>query len=67
MSALKLSPSQLRMLRNIADGKAPTDGISGRSAHGGAAATFASLHRHGLVSGMNVTAAGRQALAGAKA
>jgi hypothetical protein len=45
----KLSTSQLWALRNIANGKAPGDGISGRSAHGGLTATMHSLYVRGLI------------------
>jgi hypothetical protein len=52
----------LGMLRNIAEGRQATYGLTGRSAHGGASGTLAALHRHGLLIDGQLTPAGRQAL-----
>lgn len=60
----KLSPSQIRMLRSIREHGSPTYGLRGRSAHGGAEGTLASLRRRGLVtSDCQLTTEGERALA----
>jgi hypothetical protein len=61
-----LSPAMLDMLRNLAAGKSPTAGLTGRSAMGGASGTLTALHRRGLLKDMVVTAAGHEALKGSK-
>ena len=46
---LRLSDAQLLMLLSVAAGRSYTAHLSGRSAHGGATGTLASLVRRGLV------------------
>jgi hypothetical protein len=64
-----LSDAQLRMLRAVKASGNPCDGLSGRSAHGGATCTLSSLQRKSLLrfdtvtDGWVLTAAGDVALA----
>jgi hypothetical protein len=58
----KLSPTMLAMLRRVAEGRPATDGLHGRSEHGGAAGTWSSLIRRGLLDERGkITEAGRAA------
>jgi hypothetical protein len=59
---MKMTPSKKNMLTNIADGKAPTHGLSGKSAFGGATGTWASLHRDGLLKDGDITPDGLAAI-----
>lgn len=60
----RLSAAQRAMLERIAKHGEPLRGLRGRSQHGGAAGTLASLYRRGLVVGRrpSPTADGRAAL-----
>lgn len=60
------SAAAIEMLENIANGLSPTAGLSGRSAHGGAAATYSALYRHGLRDEKGVTAEGLAAISKAR-
>lgn len=62
--ARAITSTQLRMLRNIADGRGWDADLSGRSQYGGATATKQSLHKRGLLQNGQLTDAGRDALAG---
>lgn len=63
-----LTPAQILWLKAIAEGRHPSDHLHGRSAHGGATRTRASLTRQGYVDQEgNITQAGREALGCAKA
>lgn len=57
-----ISDKQLAMLRKIAAGEDPAQGVSGRSAWGGFHAIRTSLTRRGWVSHGQVTLAGQQEL-----
>lgn len=58
-----LSPAQIRVLRNLAQDRAASDGISGRSAYGGLSGTIVSLSIRGLIGREGkITDAGRAAL-----
>lgn len=59
----KLTPTMKSMLTKIADGKSPTDGLIGRSEHGGASSTYSALFRHKLVANDGkITPAGLEAI-----
>ena len=62
----KPTPSQLRALRNLAEGKAIDCHIRGRSAAGGFSGTLASLFRRGWIDRAGITAKGRAVLAAAE-
>ncbi len=64
----KPSAAAIAMLKNMATpGLSPTDGLCGRSAHGGASRTWTALYRHGLRDENGITAKGYMAIAEAKA
>lgn len=56
---IKLHPPERRILENLHAGKPWNVHLTGRSAHGGATGTLASLTRKGLLLNMNITEAGR--------
>ncbi len=58
----KLTPSQRRVLENLAAGRRADSHCSGRSQFGGLTATVASLHRAGLMDSKGITDAGREAI-----
>jgi hypothetical protein len=63
MSDVKLTPTQLQILRNIRDFDDPFKGFSGMAASGGAMRSLQSLFRKGLVEGYEqLSEAGRAAL-----
>lgn len=57
------SPAMIVMLENVATGLPTTAGLRGRSEHGGATQTEASLRRRGLLDQKGVTAEGYAAIA----
>ena len=57
------SAAAIAMLQNLAAGREPTAGLSGRAAYGGAEATRAALWRHGLRDSDGITAEGHAAIA----
>lgn len=59
---VKLSPAQWEMLFSAADHGDPYYHISGQSAHGGAAGTYAKLTRLKLLDDNGITEAGREAV-----
>lgn len=52
------SAAALAMLRNLHRGLSPTHGLVGRSAHGGATRTLASLYRHDWIDDDGITPRG---------
>ena len=46
---MKLTPSQRNWLKALSKGRDPMAQLHGRSAHGGATGTWASLYRRGLI------------------
>ena len=63
--ARQLSAAQVAVLKNLAVGRDPKHGLVGRSEHGGAEGTLASLCRRGLATGgaqHAITTAGHEAL-----
>lgn len=61
------SPAMLAAMRNLAAGKRPNAGLSGRSAHGGLSGTMVALRRRGWINAEErLTDAGRAALAQAQ-
>jgi len=63
MTRQRLSPTQVKMLTNVRDGRAPADHCRTMSEYGGAEGTWRSLVRRGLLAWHNrelvITAAGR--------
>jgi len=60
-----LSPAQRDWLQKLSRGLDPWRFVHGRSEHGGANGTVASLSRRGFIDGMGcITAAGKAALSG---
>ena len=55
---MTITPAQERMLRNLCGGRPATYGLSGRSAMGGASATWWALHRAGLLHEGEITKTG---------
>jgi DNA-binding MarR family transcriptional regulator len=64
MSDVKLTPTQLQILRNIRDHGDAFRGFSGMAAYGGVTRSLMSLAQKGLVDGYEATMtdAGREAL-----
>jgi hypothetical protein len=62
----KPTPAMIAMLENMATGLHPMDGLTGRSARGGATRTFAALWWAGLRDENGVTAEGFGAIAASR-
>lgn len=60
---IKPSPSQLRVLRNIAAGLGASAHCRQMADYGGLRGTLASLHRRGWLENDQITEAGRQVVA----
>jgi len=58
----RLTPAMSAMLRNLAEGRAETHGLSGRSAFGGATRTHAALVSRGYIDRDGLTESGRAVL-----